>query len=278
MKKKEYKCKSCEGTFSSEEWNAATRHFNISEFEKKDNIDILEIQDIRDSEKGSDTTCFVCPNCDTHQMYGEIEEKERFVFAKPKIQGNLSAKHRTMSDTEKEYESINGIYVVFLDIEGVLRPDKSIEMFVESFRSFINETNDDEHILVNHYIRYAPWSVDTLNGILDIDNVYLVISSSLKKNMYKILDNFILNGIDAKKIIGRTPDFDTPDKKEKRGRGNEIKEFLNLYGEFIADYIVIDDDDFDLDPIPEENRIIVDTKFGLMRKHLRDVSKRWKQL
>lgn len=42
---KKYKCYHCKEVFTEKEWNDSTREFHIKETEKRDGIDIIEIQD-----------------------------------------------------------------------------------------------------------------------------------------------------------------------------------------------------------------------------------------
>jgi hypothetical protein len=103
--------------------------------------------------------------------------------------------------------------------------------------------------------RFAPWSVDVLNILLNRNpNLYLVISSEWRRNMSRVYDAFDYSGLPTEKIIGKTHHIN-----ELKTRGEEINRFLDDYDYLISDYLVIDDDDIE----GIDKKIIVNKKTGL---------------
>jgi len=112
--------------------------------------------------------------------------------------------------------------IIFLDIDGVLNTRTTCT------KSFLNHTFDAEPIRV-------------LNEILKLTCTNIVISSTWRmgKNVQKLQNIFTKNNIIGD-VVGLTPIINN-----NKGREEEIQKYLDDHSN-ITSFIIIDDDDFDL--------------------------------
>lgn len=142
------------------------------------------------------------------------------------------------------------VNVLFLDIDGVMRPDCFIEL---THISLGGSQYPPNAFKINE--RFAPWSIDVLKMLLNRNpKLYIVISSEWRRNMARVYRAFEYNGLPTEKIIGKTHHLN-----KLKTRGEEINKFLNDYDCLVDNYLVIDDDDIE----GIGNKIIVDKKMGL---------------
>lgn len=142
--------------------------------------------------------------------------------------------------------------IVFLDIDGVLNS----EMF------FNNKCMDDNEMIID------PVPVNRLVNICKNNTDVRIVLTSLwrqgdisltKKRLCKCHEN----------IIPLIPYMiDETIRRYDRNRGKEIKQWLRNCPMHIDSYVILDDDDFDID---DENLIKVDSYYGLYGENVLDI-------
>jgi hypothetical protein len=111
---------------------------------------------------------------------------------------------------------------IFLDIDGVLNSTKSIE------ENYLKGNKVDAAKI------FIPQSVFLINMLTSVKSADVVISSTWRYNMEKVIEVFKKNNLKTRNIVGRTPFLEST-------RGAEIKKYLKL-NKNIEDFIIIDDD------------------------------------
>jgi hypothetical protein len=140
--------------------------------------------------------------------------------------------------------------VVFLDIDGVLN--------THQFR-----------VRVNHWQVMDPVNVINLRRVIERTRAVLVISSTwrfLGNNWEETIRRvFSEAGWNNPPIIGRTPVL------ERRGR--EIATWLDEHE--VLDFIIVDDDIFDMLPDQEPHIINCDEEVGFTEENANEIERRW---
>lgn len=143
--------------------------------------------------------------------------------------------------------------VLFLDIDGVLN---SVDWYMRR--------KEDENAAAYHDWAYDldPVALGLLKKLMaDVPDLNIVISSSWR--MSHSLETFKrklapMIGIEPKRIAGMTPSL-------SRGRGEEIKQWLNEHPA-VTKFAIIDDDSFDMgDMLPHLQK--TENKHGIMPEH-----------
>lgn len=140
--------------------------------------------------------------------------------------------------------------VIFLDIDGVLNSAN----FIKNGGSFDN---------------VDPVAVARLRRAIEATKAVLVISSTWRLNKdweNRLRSAFTVAGWGDPPIIGRTP--------SRRSRGVEIAEWLQTNP--VEDFVIIDDDIFDM--LPEHQAHVIKCSFsiGLSEENVKIVEERWK--
>ena len=155
-------------------------------------------------------------------------------------------------------------FIIFLDIDGVLC----------TYRAHLAAGNPKG--VMDEWDKVG---VDFLRGLLEVyeGDVKLVISSSWR--------NFCTNPSDLSDILGvRLRDSGLvyyvlmPDWKTKSinnaGRGKEIEEWLSRHPEVGSNnYLILDDDDFDLLPEQKHRTVTTDTDNGISAQNMVEVKR-----
>ena len=128
--------------------------------------------------------------------------------------------------------------VIFLDIDGVLN----------SFQTFKEIILEGQLTGVRRVV-IDPIKVDYLKEIVDATGAKIVLSSSWKKFLKKRNGQLVTNNQNMQEIINILNDrgisiYDITPKTLKGNREVEIRKWLE--GKNIENFIVLDDDDFDL--------------------------------
>jgi hypothetical protein len=176
----------------------------------------------------------------------------------------------TKEEMEEEWRDLElnpqGIKVLFLDIDGVMNSTKGKELLHDFYKGNPG----------GPYINYVfnKWSVDYLKTLTECHKFYIVLTSSMRNHSKRMVEMFKKNKLDHRYIIGKTPviDNDWDDEYVEAKRGNEIRLFLIDNQELISDYVVLDDDDFDIKGyIPDINFVKTNPKYGLNGKEFNDI-------
>jgi hypothetical protein len=128
--------------------------------------------------------------------------------------------------------------VLFLDIDGVLCSWQSIHLFSRMAERGI--------ISGSTYWHLCPIAISNLNNLMEeYPQMKIVISSTRRR--YNTLDElkrfFTETGFYySDRFIGITP-------KQIDGRGNAINQWIKDCGEEVEEFVVIDDDSFDMQPV-----------------------------
>lgn len=153
-------------------------------------------------------------------------------------------------------------YLVFLDIDGVFTSAR--------VSSAHNASYDSWH-------RFDPVAVDFMNKIHDTYPVEFVIMSTWKQglqndnmmNYHWICSAFANAGFRG--IISRPWKTD-PDNfavTKRWDRANEVKDYLENFGDGVEDYILFDDNRYRFKEILGKNRLVLtNTDNGLLYKHM----------
>ena len=155
-------------------------------------------------------------------------------------------------------------YLVFLDIDGVFTSSRVHFAHAAAYQM---------------WHRFDPVAVDFMNKIHDRYPAEFVIMSTWKDNL-RSDDNSIEHWVRA--AFGNsgfrgqlaTPWKTDPDniiwqRKGANDRANEVKEYLELYGEDVRDYILFDDNRYRFKEVLGVNRLVhTDHENGLLYKHM----------
>ena len=134
-------------------------------------------------------------------------------------------------------------FYVFLDIDGVLWDWKFLLSRKEKCKGVITKFN--------------PESIEALNFLTEIlskeYNIKIVLSSSWRANFEKIKNILIENNLHYASVMDKTPST-----SPRKLRGREIWAYLKSanYDDEKDDFVIIDDETFDLKSLFPENKII----------------------
>lgn len=154
--------------------------------------------------------------------------------------------------------------IIFLDIDGVLNSSRSFVAGLHRTETYQNK--DDPYYVKLTTCTIDPIAVDLINKILrDFDDAYIVLSSSHRKNFYKIKDRdqklvamqqYLTSlGLIGARLIDWTPSLDTR-------RGGEIKHWLTENKDVVDAYAIVDDSS-DMLEEQEDNFVHVNGHIGL---------------
>lgn len=155
-------------------------------------------------------------------------------------------------------------YLVFLDIDGVFTSAR------------VNLAHNASYEM---WHRFDPVAVDFMNKIHDRYPVEFVLMSTWKNNL-RSDDNNIEHWVRA--AFGNsgfrgqlaTPWKTDPDniiwhRKGANDRAHEVKEYLELYGQDVKDFILFDDNRYRFKEVLGVNRLVhTDHENGLLHKHM----------
>lgn len=157
-------------------------------------------------------------------------------------------------------EDQSGINIIFLDIDGVLNTQNSINTQIAENKGRYNESAQ------RYLYDFDENAMENLKDIIDTSNASIVLTSTWRLNdmlMEELISQFEKNDIDAEKIIGKTPDLH--DEKKDNLRAYEIEQWLNNSEEKINRFVILDDID-DMGKYTKSN-LVVSNKFdGLTEK------------
>lgn len=145
---------------------------------------------------------------------------------------------------------MSNINIIFLDIDGVLNTERFIKYQVENHES--------DYYLADY--NFDPICMNNLKSLIDETNALIVLSSSWRLNnklIDIILGNFKQYGID-KGILDITPLLHTT-------RGLEINHWLNKQSCKDINYVILDDEDFD---IKDSNLVKCNPYYGFTKNEL----------
>lgn len=157
-------------------------------------------------------------------------------------------------------------YLVFLDIDGVFTSSR---------------VHYAHNAVYGMWHRFDPVAVDFMNRIHDRYQVEFVLISTWK-NYLRNDDHNIEHWIRAAfGNSGFRGDFGNPWKtdpdnlsivKDKPyNRAHEIKDYLEVYGHGVKDFIIFDDNDYLFDQVLGKRRLVrTDTENGLLYKHMKN--------
>ena len=129
--------------------------------------------------------------------------------------------------------------IIFLDIDGVLATKASYK-------------TDKLVAGVSYPSFYAP-AVEALNWILQQTEAKIIISSSWRNHykLVKLMKILAAEGV-AGEVVGRTGGYPSIGRRDiSPGRGDEILEIVEARAEDIDEYVILDDDVWDIDTVPE---------------------------
>ena len=143
--------------------------------------------------------------------------------------------------------------IIFLDIDGVLNSSQSAAYWYRLYKRGLNP-------IPGAFMRVCPIAYSNLLTILEkCPDVRIVLSSTwrIHEDYKEKLRDADVDPDVLGKIIDRTPIH------LSSGRGNEINQWLENHPE-VDDFIIIDDDSFDMQPYKEDKRFInTSTALGL---------------
>lgn len=154
----------------------------------------------------------------------------------------------------------SGMNIIFLDIDGVLNTQNSINMQLSENKGRYNE--DISAFLYD----FDQEAVGNLKDLIKDSNGKIVITSNWRLNevlMEELLDQFDKNDISREIIIGQTPDLQS--EVTDNLRANEIKEWLSAFQDEINSFVIIDDID-DMGEYTDTNLAICDKHDGFTGK------------
>lgn len=145
-------------------------------------------------------------------------------------------------------------YLVFLDIDGVFTSSR------------VHIAHNGEYEI---WSRFDPIAVDFMNYIHDTHPVEFVLMSSWRNLLGDISSHVIFACFASAGFRGA---FATEWKTLNNGRwrGEQVKEYLDLYGQHIEDYILFDDEDEYFEKYLQRKRLVkTDPANGLLFKHMK---------
>lgn len=145
-------------------------------------------------------------------------------------------------------------FYIFLDIDGVMYD-----------WDYMKKNNIHNFGVVN---TFSPESVEALNYLMEkLNNCYnteLVISSTWRRDMLKTVKTLKDNGVkmNLRKV------FSTPIFNQPKSRGEEISSYLSQRKDS-HNYVIIDDETCDIEPLFNKDRIIKTNIFsGALNKEM----------
>lgn len=155
--------------------------------------------------------------------------------------------------------------LIFLDFDGVLNSYSSANHFYETLGG--NGAGGWADLTSKEAIRWCPSTVANLRYLMDSTNAMIVISSSwrLIHSLSAIRHAFYIYGLNPDRVYAATPQdtrgIDDSTILMAKGRGAEISHFIHVlesHHDIIVDnYVIIDDDVFDM--LPHQKPFIVQT-------------------
>ena len=138
--------------------------------------------------------------------------------------------------------------VVFLDFDGVLNSQKYIDWDVALYTS----------------AQIDPRAVALVNDLVSRSDAKVVVSSSWRlihtdRGLSRLLGERGFSG----EIIGTTPRLHSTGLGIPRGRGDEIRAWLNEYREQVEGFVVLDDNGDEMGPVAR-HLILADPACGLV--------------
>lgn len=157
-------------------------------------------------------------------------------------------------------ESDTGLNIIFLDIDGVLNTQNSINMQIAEKKGIYNEN-------VQAFLYdFDKKAMKNLKDVIDTSDGRIVLISTWRLNdvlMKELLSQFKKNDIDVKRIIGKTPDLH--DEITENLRAHEIEKWLNNSEEKINRFVILDDID-NMGEYTESNLVVCNKFDGLTKK------------
>jgi hypothetical protein len=155
-------------------------------------------------------------------------------------------------------------YLCFLDIDGVLTSER------------VHTTYQGEYMM---WHQFDPIAIQFFNKIHDTHPIETVIMSTWKNNLRSddhMIEHWVRSAFGNSGFRGMfanpwktDPDNIIWQKSGANDRGHEVKEYLELYGADIEDYILFDDNAYQFDRILGKRRLVrTDPENGLLYKHM----------
>jgi hypothetical protein len=157
-------------------------------------------------------------------------------------------------------------YLVFLDIDGVFTSSRVHYAHAAAYEM---------------WHRFDPVAVDFMNRIHDRYPVEFVIMSTWKNNLRSddnTIEHWVRAAFGNSGFRGQiaTPWKTDPDnviwqRKGANDRAHEVKEYLELYGEDVKDFILFDDNRYRFKEVLGKGRLVqTDHENGLLYKHMQN--------
>jgi len=153
-------------------------------------------------------------------------------------------------------------YLIFLDIDGVLTSER------------VHMTSNIDYPM---WTKFDPIAIDFFNWIHDTYPVEFVIMSTWKNHLraddtnieHWIRATFVNSGFRGNIATPWKTDPDNLGVMLKWDRDNEVKDYLELYGEDVDDFILFDDNRYRFKEILGKSRLIQTSHTdGLLYKHM----------
>jgi len=168
-----------------------------------------------------------------------------------------------VGSTNKKEVKMNRKYLVFLDIDGVF-------------------TSHRVHIAHNAHgammwQRFDPVAVDFMNYIHDTYPVEFVLMSTWKDHLktddpminHLVRSAFANSGFRGLLATPWKTDPDNIGVMKKWDRAHQVKDYLDLYGGDVDDFILFDDNRYKFKEVLGKNRLVLtDADNGLLYKHM----------
>lgn len=144
-------------------------------------------------------------------------------------------------------------YLVFLDIDGVFTSNR------------VHIAHNGEYEM---WSKFDPIAIDFMNYIHDTYPVEFVLMSSWRNLLGDISSHVMFACFASAGFRGMFAN-QWKTSNNARWRGEQVKEYLDQYGQDIEDYILFDDDDEYFEKYLQTKRLIrTDANDGLLFKHM----------
>lgn len=167
-------------------------------------------------------------------------------------------------------------YLAFLDIDGVFCSHR------------VHIAHNSDHCMWN---RFDPVAVDFMNYMYDTYPVEFVLSTSWIKGVPSdnaLVQHWITTAFANSGFRGRlaqpfktNPDGEIIQSRANQDRPEEIKRYLEVYGQDIEDYIIFDDSRYEFEEVLGKKRLVLtDPNNGMLFKHMlnaKSIMGNWKK-